>query len=237
MMEICYHVSTLMPNRARFPKFTNKKRHIGNDFVSVVFSDSPLPFCPHTLSGQFNWVHIIVYPLEVFSSCNAGFVAPTTKTSSDTSESSQSISASLYYRVVVVSKPIGLPFAPLLPPHSPLSTISPLLTAHLPATSGVSSSASHSCSCANCRGRADDSEWYVEQIVSAEVLPQLIRQLIIQANLICILKEKSSKSDEVYTNWHERLMQIRRIRDRTQSRSSVHEAEWNQAVEMARIIF
>ena len=42
-METCFHVATLIPNRARFAKFQNKKRHIGNDFVIVLFADPPSP--------------------------------------------------------------------------------------------------------------------------------------------------------------------------------------------------
>lgn len=39
-MEVCFHVSTLMPKRAHYQRFENKKQHIGNDNVLIVFSES-----------------------------------------------------------------------------------------------------------------------------------------------------------------------------------------------------
>jgi hypothetical protein len=39
--QVVYHVTTLMPNLENEPLFTNKKRHIGNDYVSIVYSDCP----------------------------------------------------------------------------------------------------------------------------------------------------------------------------------------------------
>lgn len=41
MTQTAFHVATLMPNLENDPLFTHKKRHIGNDFVAIVFSDSP----------------------------------------------------------------------------------------------------------------------------------------------------------------------------------------------------
>lgn len=40
-----------------------KKRHIGNDFVHVIFKETDADYDERTLSGQFNDVHIIVQPL------------------------------------------------------------------------------------------------------------------------------------------------------------------------------
>ncbi|POM75122.1 Tuberin, partial [Phytophthora palmivora] len=41
-----------------------KKRHIGNDFVHVVFKECDEGYDLQTLSGQFNDVHIIIQPLN-----------------------------------------------------------------------------------------------------------------------------------------------------------------------------
>lgn len=35
-----FHIATLMPNRESDKSCCNKKRHIGNDFVVVVYNDS-----------------------------------------------------------------------------------------------------------------------------------------------------------------------------------------------------
>ncbi|PRP73953.1 hypothetical protein PROFUN_08146 [Planoprotostelium fungivorum] len=62
-VSIMYHVTTLMPNMSNDPQFTNKKRHIGNDNVTIVYSDSHRDYSNDTVRGQFNFVSIIIYPI------------------------------------------------------------------------------------------------------------------------------------------------------------------------------
>ena len=101
--EVCFHVATLIPTREQqYKRWENKKRHIGNDFVNIVFSDSsedcvglvlfsPLffffgrgggrggrtfaqsyivfynlafEFTLDTIPGQFNFVWIVIRPLD-----------------------------------------------------------------------------------------------------------------------------------------------------------------------------
>ena len=44
----------------------NKKRHIGNDYVHIVYSDNEdallYPYRQDTITGQFNFVHIVIRP-------------------------------------------------------------------------------------------------------------------------------------------------------------------------------
>ena len=35
-----FHVATLMPSHEKDPKANKKKRHIGNDFVAIVYNNS-----------------------------------------------------------------------------------------------------------------------------------------------------------------------------------------------------
>ena len=35
-----FHVATLMPSHEKDPKANKKKRHIGNDFVTIVYNNS-----------------------------------------------------------------------------------------------------------------------------------------------------------------------------------------------------
>ena len=92
--EIVFHVTTQMPtNMDHDPRCTMKKRHIGNDFVNIVFNDSGLPFKFDTFPGDFNFVHIVITPAS-----RASFIA-----ARETSEHSQP-----FYRVQVLSKP-GFP--------------------------------------------------------------------------------------------------------------------------------
>ena len=48
--SIMFHVATMMPNLETDKNFTNKKSHIGNDNVVIVFSENQSPFNPETLT-------------------------------------------------------------------------------------------------------------------------------------------------------------------------------------------
>ncbi|KAG6970122.1 hypothetical protein JG687_00002791 [Phytophthora cactorum] len=71
-MKIMFHVATMMvPDSNRSVDSTvdnfssmKKKRHIGNDFVHVVFKECDEDYDLQTLSGQFNDVHIVIQPLN-----------------------------------------------------------------------------------------------------------------------------------------------------------------------------
>lgn len=60
--QIAFHITTMMPNSEHDPLFTAKKRHIGNDFVNIVFNNSGLPWKFGTIPSQFNFVSIIISP-------------------------------------------------------------------------------------------------------------------------------------------------------------------------------
>ncbi|XP_061596694.1 signal-induced proliferation-associated 1-like protein 2 [Cololabis saira] len=98
--EIMFHVSTMLPYTANNTQQLLRKRHIGNDIVTIVFQEpGALPFTPKSIRSHFQHVFIIV---QVHEACT-----------DDT-----------YYRVAVTrSKDIPL-FGPLFPrgarfPRSP----------------------------------------------------------------------------------------------------------------------
>ncbi|KAI1468523.1 uncharacterized protein F4812DRAFT_372156 [Daldinia caldariorum] len=94
--EIVFHVTTQMPtNLDHDPQCTLKKRHIGNDFVNIIFNDSGLPFKFDTFPSEFNFVNIVITPES-----RASFVATRQRTPNDVAGS--------YYKVRVMSKP-GFP--------------------------------------------------------------------------------------------------------------------------------
>eukprot|EP00741_Cyanophora_paradoxa_P012597 tig00020614_g12172.t1 len=62
--EVMHHVATLMPTGGGEASRTNKKRHIGNDLVTIVWSEGGEAWSPETLPGAFNLVHVVVYPLD-----------------------------------------------------------------------------------------------------------------------------------------------------------------------------
>ncbi|KAH6655267.1 hypothetical protein BKA67DRAFT_515548 [Truncatella angustata] len=94
--EIVFHVITQMPtNLERDPRCTLKKRHIGNDYVNIIFNDSGLPFKFDTFPSDFNFVNIVVTPES-----RASFVATRQRAPIGVRES--------FYNVQVMSKP-GFP--------------------------------------------------------------------------------------------------------------------------------
>ena len=39
-VSVIFHIATLMPNKESDPNCNSKKRHIGNDYVTIVYNDS-----------------------------------------------------------------------------------------------------------------------------------------------------------------------------------------------------
>ncbi|XP_036393282.1 tuberin isoform X1 [Megalops cyprinoides] len=64
IMQAIFHIATLMPNRESDKGCCNKKRHIGNDFVIVVYNDSGEDYKLGTIKGQFNFVEVVIRPLD-----------------------------------------------------------------------------------------------------------------------------------------------------------------------------
>ncbi|CAB1419978.1 unnamed protein product [Pleuronectes platessa] len=89
--EIMFHVSTMLPYTANNTQQLLRKRHIGNDIVTIVFQEpGALPFTPKSIRSHFQHVFIIV---QVHEPCTEN----------------------TYYRVAVTrSKDIPL-FGPLFP--------------------------------------------------------------------------------------------------------------------------
>nr|XP_055060259.1 tuberin isoform X3 [Misgurnus anguillicaudatus] len=64
IMQAIFHIATLMPNRESDKGCCNKKRHIGNDFVVVVYNDSGEEYKLGTIKGQYNFVEVVIKPLD-----------------------------------------------------------------------------------------------------------------------------------------------------------------------------
>eukprot|EP01122_Echinamoeba_exundans_P011539 TRINITY_DN4617_c0_g5_i1.p1 TRINITY_DN4617_c0_g5~~TRINITY_DN4617_c0_g5_i1.p1 ORF type:complete len:1430 (-),score=283.76 TRINITY_DN4617_c0_g5_i1:129-4418(-) len=91
--EIVFHVSTMLPYRSNDEQQIERKKHIGNDVVVIVFQDEGAePFDPRTVRSVFNHVFIVVRALPL-----------------------QGPGASRYYQIAVVSKSGVKEHTPLLP--------------------------------------------------------------------------------------------------------------------------
>lgn len=63
--ELVYHVTTMMPtNLENDPACVAKKRHVGNDFVNIIFNRSNRPFNFETIPSQFNSINIVIAPVS-----------------------------------------------------------------------------------------------------------------------------------------------------------------------------
>lgn len=61
---LLFHTPSLMPQG-----YHNRKRHVGNDFVHVVFAEAGIEYDAETISGDFGMVTIIVAPLADTDQC------------------------------------------------------------------------------------------------------------------------------------------------------------------------
>lgn len=53
-----------MPNHENDPKANKKKRHIGNDYVAIVYNNSGGRYKLGTVKGQFIYASVVVVPLD-----------------------------------------------------------------------------------------------------------------------------------------------------------------------------
>ena len=61
--EMIFHVTTMMPNDPENDaQAINKKRHIGNDRVKIIFNNSGKPFVFDTFPSEMNEVNIVITP-------------------------------------------------------------------------------------------------------------------------------------------------------------------------------
>ncbi|KJE89083.1 Rap1GAP [Capsaspora owczarzaki ATCC 30864] len=58
--EIMFHVSTLLPYFSNDPQQVQRKRHIGNDIVSIIFVEGETPFVPDCIRSHFLHVFIVI---------------------------------------------------------------------------------------------------------------------------------------------------------------------------------
>jgi hypothetical protein len=55
-----FHVSTLLPFTEREEQQLQRKRHIGNDIVAIVFQETNTPFTPDMITSHFLHAFIVV---------------------------------------------------------------------------------------------------------------------------------------------------------------------------------
>ncbi|CAJ0585497.1 unnamed protein product, partial [Mesorhabditis spiculigera] len=62
--ECLFHVSTMLPYTHGDKQQLQRKRHIGNDIVAIVFQEENTPFAPDMIASNFLHAYIVVQPIE-----------------------------------------------------------------------------------------------------------------------------------------------------------------------------
>jgi RAP1 GTPase activating protein 1 len=62
--EIMFHVSTLLPHSTKNNQQLERKRHIGNDRVAIVFQEENTPFSPTMINSKLIQVYLIIQPVK-----------------------------------------------------------------------------------------------------------------------------------------------------------------------------
>ena len=91
-LDVMYHVAPFLPFQDHDAQRVERKRHLGNDVVLIVFKEGDAPFDPQIIHSHFNHVFVVV---QVYK-----------KTAEKTS-----------YRVAVATKSGVESFGPALPPQ------------------------------------------------------------------------------------------------------------------------
>lgn len=65
--EIMFHVSTLLPYTPNDPSQIQRKRHIGNDIVTIIFQEENTPFHPSMIKSSFLHVFLVIQPAQILS--------------------------------------------------------------------------------------------------------------------------------------------------------------------------
>ncbi|KXS17553.1 hypothetical protein M427DRAFT_96902 [Gonapodya prolifera JEL478] len=121
--QVIFHCATLMPNYEHDPNCTAKKRHIGNDFVLIVWNESGRPFGFRTIPSQFNFINIIIEPVDA-------------RYSSGT-EGSRRTPDNTYFRLMTQRREDMPEFGPVSEPKLVSAISIPALVRHLAITADV----------------------------------------------------------------------------------------------------
>jgi hypothetical protein len=62
--EIMFHAAPLIPARVEDPQRIDRKRHLGNDVVMLIFKEGDQKFDPSIFNSQFNHIFVVVQKLK-----------------------------------------------------------------------------------------------------------------------------------------------------------------------------
>ena len=62
--EVLFHVASLLPYSPGDSQQLQRKRHIGNDIVAIIFQEEPTPFSPDMIASHFLHAFIVVQVVD-----------------------------------------------------------------------------------------------------------------------------------------------------------------------------
>jgi len=62
--EVMFHVSTLLPYSKSDAQKLERKRHLGNDVVVIIFKECDEPFNPAWIRSEFNHIFCVVQKVK-----------------------------------------------------------------------------------------------------------------------------------------------------------------------------
>ncbi|CAB3403741.1 unnamed protein product [Caenorhabditis bovis] len=65
--ELMFHVSTMLPFTIGDAQQLQRKRHIGNDIVAIIFQEANTPFAPDMIASNFLHAYIVVQPVDALT--------------------------------------------------------------------------------------------------------------------------------------------------------------------------
>lgn len=65
--EIMFHVSTMLPYTIGDAQQLQRKRHIGNDIVAIIFQEANTPFAPDMIASNFLHAYVVVQPIDALT--------------------------------------------------------------------------------------------------------------------------------------------------------------------------
>jgi RAP1 GTPase activating protein 1 len=61
---VLFHVASLLPYSPGDSQQLQRKRHIGNDIVAIIFQEEPTPFSPDMIASHFLHAFIVVQVID-----------------------------------------------------------------------------------------------------------------------------------------------------------------------------
>ncbi|KAI1310532.1 Tuberous sclerosis 2-like protein [Mortierella claussenii] len=207
--QMIFHVATMMPNHPHDANFDFKKRHIGNDWVTIVFNESGAEYDFGTISGQFNFMTLVVTPVSMAS------VTFTEAASKISQQQHQQRTAGDGTDSVTLSNVVEAS-TPAFVSTAPMGTLSGGGTAG--SAAGVVQPFKNVWFKVMMLRRPDMPEigpLATSKIISASELARFTRQMALHANIYAqVYYQHLQNSVEYVSNWQERLRQIKRVKER-----------------------